>query len=93
MIDYTTLLLELVAYYFNICKREIIDVIPKTVHRMLIKKSTENLRIDLFNRLVTRPDLAEDPVIAERRKKCLTLIKALKEASSILNEVRMARVQ
>jgi dynamin GTPase/dynamin 1-like protein len=38
------------------------------------------------------PQLSEDPDVAARRKKCVALIKALKEASSILNEVRMARV-
>ena len=59
---------------------------------ILIKKSTENLRHELFKRLVLKPNLTEDPEIAERRKKCISLIKALKEASSILNEVRMTRV-
>ncbi|EAX95723.1 Dynamin central region family protein [Trichomonas vaginalis G3] len=85
-------LLELVDRYVDICKREIADVIPKTVHRILIKKSTEVMRQELFKRLVTDPDLAEDPDVAARRAKCVALIKALKEASSILNEVRMAHV-
>ena len=86
------LLLELVDRYFNICKREIADTIPKVVHRILIKKSTEKLRYELFKRLVINPQLQEDQDVAARRKKCVTLIQALKEASSILNEVRMARI-
>lgn len=86
------LLLELVDRYFGICKREIADIIPKTVHRILIKKSTEKMRQELFRRLVIQPNLTEDPDVAARRKKCLALIKALKEASSILNEVRMAHI-
>jgi len=86
------LLLELVDRYYCICKKEISDVIPKTVHRILIGNSTEVLRQELFKRLVTKPDLAEDPDVAARRKKCVALIKALKEASSILNEVRMAHI-
>jgi GTP-binding protein EngB required for normal cell division len=86
------LLLELVDRYVDICKREIGDVIPKTVHRILIRQSTENMRQELFKRLVTSPNLTEDPDVAARRKKCVALIKALKEASSILNEVRMAHI-
>lgn len=86
------LLLELVDRYYGICKREITDTVPKAVHRVLIKQSTENLRYELFKRLVLNPDLAEDPDVAARRKKCIALIEALKQASSILNEVRMARV-
>jgi hypothetical protein len=86
------LLLELVDRYVGICKKEIADTVPKVVHRILIKKSTEKLRVELFKRLVVSPQLSEDPDVAARRKKCLELIKALKEAASILNEVRMARV-
>jgi hypothetical protein len=86
------LMLEFVDRYFVVIKREIQDGVPKIVHRILIKKSTEKLRIELFKRMVLSPSLAEDPDVARRRKKCLDLIKALKEASSILNEVRMARV-
>lgn len=86
------LLLELVDRYFNICKREVVDIVPKAIHRLIIKRSIENLRIELFSRLVTNPDLAEDPDVASRRKKCLGLIKSLKEAASLLNEVRMAKI-
>jgi hypothetical protein len=86
------LLLELVDRYFTVCKRQIQDIVPKIVHRILIKKSTEKLRLELFRRVVVKPNLAEDPDVAARRKKCVELIKALKNASSVLNEVRMARV-
>jgi hypothetical protein len=86
------LMLELVDRYFAVCRREVQDTVPKIVHRILIKKSTEKLRIELFKRMVLSPELSEDPDVARRRKKCQELIKALKEASSILNEVRMARV-
>ncbi|KAH0790248.1 Dynamin central region family protein [Histomonas meleagridis] len=86
------LLLELSERYFLICRREVEDQIAKGIHRILIKQSTEYLRHELFKRLVLKPNLTEDPEVAARRKKCVELIKALKEASSILNEVRMTRV-
>lgn len=86
------LLLDLVDRYIEVCKREISDVVPKTIHRILIRKSTDVLRVELFKRLVTNPDLAEDPDIVARRKKCQALIGALHEAASILNEVRMSQV-
>jgi GTPase SAR1 family protein len=86
------LLLELVDNYFKVVRRQVADTIPKVVHRILIKKSTEKLRLELFKRIVLKPDLAEAPEVALRRKKCVELIAALKNASSILNEVRMTRV-
>jgi hypothetical protein len=86
------LLLELVDRYFAVCKRQVQDTIPKVVHRILIKKSTEKLRLELFKRIVLKPLLAEDPDVAARRKKCVELIRALKNASSIINEVRMTRI-
>lgn len=86
------LLLSLVDQYFNICKNQVADAVPKAVHRIIIKQSTDKLRIELFKRLVVKPDLDEDPDIANRRKKCKELITALKQASSILNEVRMTRI-
>jgi hypothetical protein len=90
--DNIDLLLELVDRYYLICKKEVMDAVPKGVHRILIKESTQRLRTELFKRLVIKPDLVEDPDIAARRKKCQNLIKNLNEAGSILNEVRMARV-
>jgi hypothetical protein len=86
------LLVELVDRYVSVCKRQIQDAVPRVVHRILIKKSTAKLRLELFKRIVLKPNLAEDPDVAARRKKCVELIKALKHASSILNEVRMTRV-
>lgn len=86
------LLLDLVDQYFNICKNQLADAVPKAVHRIIIKQSTEKMRYELFKRLVVKPDLAEDPDIAVRRKRCNDLINALKEASSILNEVRMTHI-
>jgi hypothetical protein len=67
------LLLELVDRYFTVCKRQIQDIVPKIVHRILIKKSTEKLRLELFKRVVVKPNLAEDPrCCREKEEMCRT---------------------
>lgn len=83
-----TLLLEMIDKYFELSRKEISDVVPKAIHRILIKKCTEALRLKLFETLVIEPDLTEDRDVAEMRNKCIRSVECLKEAVSILNKVR-----
>jgi hypothetical protein len=75
--------------YFVMARKQVEDEIPKIIVRMIVKKSIEKFRQELFVKLVTRPDVTEDPAIARRRKNCIKMINALKETSSTLNEIRM----
>jgi dynamin 1-like protein len=86
------MLIDLVHRYFVIVRKEIIDSIPKAIYRTLLVDSVEKLRFDLVERLVLEPDLNEDPIIAEKRKSCIKLINALKQAQNVLADVRKAHV-
>ena len=86
------ILIDLVHRYFVIVRKEVIDSIPKAIYRTLLVDSVEKLRFDLVERLVLEPDLSEDPVIAEKRKSCIRLINALKQAQDVLADVRKAHV-
>jgi hypothetical protein len=90
--DNVGLLVDLVHRYYVIVRKEIIDSVPKAIFRCLLGKSVDNLRFELVQRLVLNPDLHEDPVIGERRKNCLRLIDALKQASNVLANVRKTHV-
>jgi GTP-binding protein EngB required for normal cell division len=84
-----SLLKKIAVDYFNSARKQVEDEVPKIIIRMIVKKSIERFRQELFTKLVTKPDVTEDPGIARRRKNCLKMIEALKEASSTLNEIRM----
>jgi GTPase SAR1 family protein len=83
------LLKKIALDYFNSSRKQVEDEIPKIIIRMIVKKSVERFRQELFAKLVTKPDVTEDPAIARRRKNCCKMIQALKDASSTLNEIRM----
>jgi len=84
------LLLKNIALdYFNMARKQVENEVQKIIMRMIVKKSIERLRVELFNKLVTHPDVTEDPTIARRRNNCLKMIAALKDASSTINEIRM----
>jgi len=84
------LLLKNIALdYFNMARKQVENEVQKIIMRMIVKTSIERLRTELFNKLVTNPDVNEDPTIGRRRNNCLRMIAALKEASSTINEIRI----
>jgi len=85
-------LIDLVHRYFVIVRKEVIDSIPKAIYKSLLINSVEKLRFELVDKLVLVPDLHEDPIIAEKRKSCQAIIKALKQAQEVLFEVRRAHL-
>ena len=84
-------LVDLVHRYYVVVRKEIMDSIPKAIFKYVLTESTDELRLQIVNKFVLNPDLSEDPIVVEKRNKCIQYIRALKEAQSILAEVRKAR--
>jgi GTP-binding protein EngB required for normal cell division len=85
-------LVDMTHRYYVIVRKEIIDSIPKAIYRLFFVKGIENMRFDLVQKLVLQPDLHEDPTVAEKRRNCIHLIDALKQASAVLGEVRKTHI-
>eukprot|EP01100_Stratorugosa_tubuloviscum_P011230 TRINITY_DN497_c2_g7_i1.p1 TRINITY_DN497_c2_g7~~TRINITY_DN497_c2_g7_i1.p1 ORF type:complete len:780 (-),score=402.94 TRINITY_DN497_c2_g7_i1:105-2444(-) len=87
-----TLILELVLSYFSIVKKNIKDLIPKSIMFFLVNKSKERIQNELVADIYAKsnPDdlLKESPEIAARRSELEKLYQALTKASTILAEVR-----
>jgi replication fork clamp-binding protein CrfC len=83
---------ELTHRYYVIVRKEIIDTIPKAIYRTFFVKGIEQLRLDLVEHVVLKPYLNEDPKVATQRRACENLVKALRQASAVLGEVRKAQV-
>jgi GTP-binding protein EngB required for normal cell division len=85
-------LVELTHRYYVIVRKEIIDAIPKAIYRLMLDKGVERLRFELVEKLVIPGELLEDSVVAERRRNCAQLIRALEQAATVLTEVRKTHV-
>eukprot|EP01135_Chromosphaera_perkinsii_P003144 Nk52_evm33s236 gene=Nk52_evmTU33s236 len=88
----TELIQSLISSYFNIVRKNIQDSVPKAVMHFLVNHIKENIQSELVSTLY-REDmfdelLEEAPQIARERQEAADLLKALRQASAILSEVR-----
>lgn len=78
-------LIELLIHsYFNIVKREMIDMVPKAIFLTLVNHSKENLQRELLQELY-KPDvldelLKESEYVVSRRKEVVSMVQALNKA-------------
>ncbi|KAI0637427.1 Dynamin central region-domain-containing protein [Trametes polyzona] len=81
----------LIHSYFNIVKREMIDMVPKAITLTLVNHSKENLQRELLQELY-KPDvldelLKESEFVVNRRKEVVSMIQALNKAEEIVASV------
>lgn len=86
-LDYThsMLITELLIHsYFNIVKREMIDMVPKAIVLTLVNHSKEDLQRELLQELY-KPDvldelMKESEFVVNRRKEVVSMVTALNKA-------------
>lgn len=77
--------LELLIHsYFNIVKREMIDMVPKAISLTLVGYSKENLQRELLQELY-KPEILDDLMkesehVVQRRRELINLVSALNKA-------------
>lgn len=86
------LIQTLLKSYFDIVRKNIKDLTPKTIMHFLVNRSKDSMQNELVGALY-REDmfeslLEESPLVAERRKQCMKMLQTLRRANEILNEVR-----
>ena len=88
----TKIIKNCVSSYFNIVRKHIADLVPKTIMAFLINKIKENSQPILYSALTDENDIldlmSEDPMIEEIRYECKSTIKNLERALILLNEAR-----
>jgi len=81
----------LIHSYFNIVKREMIDMVPKAISLTLVSYSKENLQRELLQELykpeVLEELLKESDFVVSRRKEVLGMVVALNKAEEIVSGV------
>ncbi|KAG8217241.1 Dynamin central region-domain-containing protein [Butyriboletus roseoflavus] len=78
----------LIHSYFNIVKREMIDMVPKAIVLTLVNHSKENLQRELLQELY-KPDvldelMKESEFVVNRRKEVVSMVTALNKAEEIV---------
>ncbi|KAI0713495.1 Dynamin central region-domain-containing protein [Earliella scabrosa] len=81
----------LIHSYFNIVKREMIDMVPKAISLTLVNHSKENLQRELLQELY-KPEVLDDLLkeseyVVNRRKEVVSMIQALNKAEEIVASV------
>ena len=74
----------LIHSYFNIVKREMIDMVPKAITLTLVNHSKENLQRELLQELY-KPEVLDDLLkesdyVVSRRKEVMQMVAALNKA-------------
>jgi len=78
----------LIHSYFNIVKREMIDMVPKAITLTLVNHSKENLQRELLQELY-KPEVLDDLMkesefVVSRRKEVTSMVTALNKAEEIV---------
>ena len=83
---------SLIASYFAIVRKNIGDLVPKTVMHFLVNYAKEHVQSNLVQRLYRDSSLddllKETDTVAQRRKNCSEVQGLLRRALEIVNEVR-----
>ena len=84
MIMETRVIQNLIFSYYSIVKKNIADLIPKTIMNFLVNESRRLAQSELVVRVYQDENLekllVEDPIVAANRDACQSVIKALRTA-------------
>ena len=74
----------LIHSYFNIVKREMMDMVPKAISLTLVNYAKENLQRELLQELY-KPEVLDDLLkesefVVQRRKEVVSMVQALNKA-------------
>jgi dynamin 1-like protein len=88
----TQLIQNLLTSYFDVVRKNIGDLVPKSIIHFLVNRAKQTIQNELVRALYKEDMfdelLQENSEVAARRKACYDMIKVLEKAQSIINEVR-----
>ncbi|MDR3582220.1 MAG: dynamin family protein [Candidatus Pacebacteria bacterium] len=87
----TEIIKQLLFSYFEVVKKNITDLVPKTIMAFLVNKSKSIAQNELVSALYVGEDmdalLAENPMVLQQRKDCKKTIAALQESLKAIQEI------
>lgn len=92
VMKFTIILEILLESYFNIVRKNIQDIVPKTIMYLVVNKLKDNLHNELVSQLFKEDQLdmllKETDESISRRNACEQIVEVLSKANNILNEIR-----
>jgi len=87
----TRVIQNLIQSYFDLVKKNIADLVPKTIMAFLVNESRRIAQSELVENIYKHGNLdqlvVEDPMVRANRENCKKVIKALQTAQNLLGEV------
>mmetsp|Transcript_18890 Transcript_18890/g.35006 ORF Transcript_18890/g.35006 Transcript_18890/m.35006 type:complete len:769 (-) Transcript_18890:96-2402(-) len=88
----TEIIKSLIESYFNIVRKNFLDMVPKTIMYFLVNHSKDSIQNELVSELYKENEIAdllrETDDVAQRRRTCAEMRGLLGRALEIVNEVR-----
>ena len=82
---------KMIKKYFDVATIRIIDVIPKMIMSFLVHSAEKKLNDTLLNSIISSGDweklMQEDPIILEKRTKCMKAVEVLRESQKEIEQV------
>ena len=84
---------NLISSYFNVVRKNLNDIVPKTIIAMLVNKTKNQAQRELVASIYTADAnfknlLVEDQATKKKREACQEMVKNLEQCMEFLNEVR-----
>ena len=88
-----TIIKNLISSYFNVVRKNLNDIVPKTVIAMLVNKTKNQAQRELVAQIYTadadfKSLLVEDQGTQKKREACEEMVGSLEHCMDFLNEVR-----
>lgn len=92
----TCIIKNLISSYYNVVKKNVSDLVPKTIMCFLVNESKRMAETEMINQLYKSKELEtllqEDPFIAKKRKITKESLNNLKESLDVLSEIKDIKI-
>lgn len=92
----TCIIKNLISSYFSVVKKNISDLVPKTIMCFLVNESKRMAETEMINQLYKSSELEvllqEDPFIARKRKQIKEALGNLKSSLDVLSEIKDLKI-
>lgn len=92
----TCIIKNLISSYFNVVKKNVSDIVPKTIMCLLVNESKQKAENEMINQLYKSSELEillqEDPLIAKKRKLAKETLQNLQQSLDVLSEIKQLKL-
>ena len=92
----TCIIKNLISSYYNVVKKNVSDIVPKTIMCMLVNESKLQAKNEMINQIYKSSELEvllqEDPYVARKRKSTKETLSNLQQSLEVLSEIKDLKI-